>query len=88
MGLLIARCFLEGFTINKILSRTFIRKIKGLPNYFKELKYYDKVLYEKLRNLKEIDNLEDLYLTFTVNEKDTNRIIELIPNGSNIMVNK
>ena len=52
MGLLIARCFKEGFTLNKKLSRTFIRKIKGLPNYFKELKYYDKDLYKQLRNLK------------------------------------
>lgn len=46
LGLLIARCFVEGFTINKMLSRTFIRKIKGLPNYFKELRYFDNNLYK------------------------------------------
>lgn len=56
-----------------MLSRTFIRKIKGLPNYFKELKYFDKNLFKQLKNLKEMDNIEDLYLTFTVNEKDTNK---------------
>ena len=86
IGLIIARCFYEGFTLNTIISRTFIRKIKGLPNFFKELKYFDSDLFFNLQKLKDLQNVEDLDLFFVVNEKDSLKEINLIKNGNNIKV--
>ncbi len=70
------------------LSRTFIRKIKGLPNFFKELQYFDRELYEMLSRLRDMENIEELGLYFMINEKYSNKEIELIPNGSNILVTR
>lgn len=88
IGFVIARCFFEGFTLNKKLSRTFIRKIMKLPNFFKELQYFDESLYEQLKKIKTSENVEDYDLNFTVAEKDSQKEVELIPNGANIQVTK
>ena len=85
---MIGRCFFEGFTLNKKLSRTFIRKIKKLPNYFKELKYYDKNLYHQLKMVKNHPNPEEFDLNFTVMQKDSMNEVELIRNGKNVQVTK
>ena len=88
IGLIIARCFYEGFTLDTIISRTFIRKIKGLPNFFKELKYFDKDLYLNLRKLKDFEDVESLDIFFVVNEKDSLKEIELVKNGKDLKVTK
>ncbi len=81
IGFVIGRCFYERFTLNMKLSRTFLRKVKSLPNFLKELKYFDEKLYHSLMALKKYKNIEELDLNFTITEEGTNKEIELIPNG-------
>lgn len=89
MGFVLAKSFQMGITLDIKLSRIFLRKLKGLPNYFNELLYYDQELYKRLRDLKNNPNLEKMEITFSTSAGEfTGKDIDLIPNGSNILVNQ
>lgn len=86
LGYILAKSLQMGITLNVSFSRVFLRKLKGLPNYFKELKQFDEELYKQLNKLKSYDDVESLGLTFSTVEDFSKKEVELIPGGETIPV--
>ncbi|OUM60100.1 hypothetical protein PIROE2DRAFT_14226 [Piromyces sp. E2] len=67
----------------------FYKKLLGKKTEFSDLQYVDREIYNSLNWLKENDGVENLCLTFEIEEKDcfgNHRKTELKPNGANIDV--
>jgi hypothetical protein len=86
LGYILAKSLQMGITLNVSFSRVFLRKLKGLPNYFKELKQFDSELFSQLNKLKSYEDVESLGLTFSTVEDFSKKEVELIPGGASIPV--
>lgn len=85
-GRIIAMALYHKYNLSTTLCRTFYKSLLNLPFSLEDLKDYDKILYKNLKELKAMDNVEDLYLNFTVTKSKfgINFDEELVPNGSDI----
>jgi len=86
LGYILAKSLQMGITLNVSFSRVFLRKLQGLPNYFKELRQFDEELFTQLNKLKSYEDVESLGLTFSTVEDFSKKEIELIPGGASIPV--
>jgi hypothetical protein len=86
LGYILAKSLQMGITLNVTFSKIFLRKLKGLPNYFKELNGFDDELFLQLKKIKTFADVSDLGLYFSMTEDFSKKEIELIPGGSSIPV--
>ncbi|KAI8086325.1 uncharacterized protein BX664DRAFT_365944 [Halteromyces radiatus] len=89
LGLIIGKALYEGILLDVAFAEFFLKKCLGKINYLDDLPSLDPELYKGLIQVKNFKgNVEDLCLDFTLteNEADQPRVINLIPNGSNVLV--
>lgn len=92
IGFIIAKALLENITINLCFNKIIYKMLINEPVHFEDLKYIDKQLYLSLKDLRNYDPevLKDLCLYYVYeykNEKEELISEEIIPNGSEILVN-
>ena len=90
-GKLAAKALIDSVNISEILNRTLLNYLKGEKVVLDDMKYYDLDLYNSLKQINEIEdiNSNDSFkeFKFVWNLKDENgniKEVELIPGGSKI----
>eukprot|EP01059_Diplonema_ambulator_P008091 TRINITY_DN17605_c0_g1_i1.p1 TRINITY_DN17605_c0_g1~~TRINITY_DN17605_c0_g1_i1.p1 ORF type:complete len:268 (+),score=75.62 TRINITY_DN17605_c0_g1_i1:55-804(+) len=70
------------------MAEFFLNTMLGRSNFVEDLKTMDPAFHRNLVALKEIDDVEDLCLTFSFEEEKMGRTVStnLIPNGSEVIV--
>lgn len=89
-GRLVGHMMLNGDLLDFHLSVPLLKMILGTPISFSDLEYLDEEKYRNLLWLLDHDDVHELELDFTVNERSPCggvETIELIPAGRNIQVN-
>eukprot|EP01060_Flectonema_neradi_P038837 TRINITY_DN8286_c0_g1_i1.p1 TRINITY_DN8286_c0_g1~~TRINITY_DN8286_c0_g1_i1.p1 ORF type:complete len:1104 (+),score=173.77 TRINITY_DN8286_c0_g1_i1:255-3314(+) len=88
LGRIVAKAVYEGVVLPLPFADFFLNTILGRSNYVEDLKTLDSGLHRNLISLKEIDDVEDLCLTFSLETNKMGEIVttNLIPNGSEIAV--
>lgn len=90
LGRIIAKCIYDDILVDVAFAPSFLLSWIGKLAYIDDLKAMDKDLYRGLIQLKNYkgDVENDFALDFTVNEEDSGvqRIINLVPNGSEVPV--
>lgn len=89
IGRYIGRALFEGILIDAHLAIPICKHILGIPITFSDLEFVDNDLYKNLKWLRENTGVESLALDFTVNVDhmpDKMKVVELVPNGSDIAV--
>jgi ubiquitin-protein ligase E3 C len=92
LGKILGKAMYEGITLEPKFADFFLRKLIGKPSSLNDLKSLDPELYKQLVFMRNYDgNVEDLSLTFSVADENEvtgeRREVDLIPNGSQIVVN-
>jgi len=89
IGRIIGLAILQNQYLPVNFSYIFYKKLLNRNLNFSDLIFIDSELYKNLNWLKNNNGIEELSLTFRIDEKDTfdnSKYIELKPNGSNIIV--
>ncbi|DAZ95340.1 TPA: hypothetical protein N0F65_002525 [Lagenidium giganteum] len=89
LGRILGKAVYEGILVEPQFAAFFLNKLLGKFNYIDDLHSLDPELYRNLMQLKHYNgNVEDLALTFSVNEVVYGETItrDLIPGGASIMV--
>ncbi|KAL7689849.1 putative HECT domain-containing protein [Plasmopara halstedii] len=89
LGRVLAKAVYENILVEPQFAAFFLNKLLGKFNYIDDLHSLDPELYTSLMRLKHYDgNVEDLALTFSVNETVFGEVLtrNLIPDGANISV--
>ncbi|KAG1708831.1 hypothetical protein DVH05_022452 [Phytophthora capsici] len=89
IGRFIGRALFEGILIDAHLALPVCKHILGIPITFSDLEFVDNDLYKNLKWLRDNTGVESLALDFTVNVdqmSDKTKVVDLVPNGSNIPV--
>ena len=88
LGRVVAKAVYEGVVLPLPFADFFLNTILGRSNYVEDLKTLDSSLHRNLISLKEIDDVEDLCLTFSIETNKMGKIVtsNLIPNGSEVTV--
>ncbi|KAE8895185.1 hypothetical protein PF010_g728 [Phytophthora fragariae] len=86
IGRFIGRALFEGILIDAHLALPVCKHLLGIPITFSDLEFVDNDLYKNLKWLRDNTGVESLALDFTVNADQTSKVVELVPNGSNIPV--
>ncbi|EGR32045.1 ubiquitin- hect domain protein, putative [Ichthyophthirius multifiliis] len=86
-GRLVAKTFIDGFTCEVDFTKSFLKQILGQPLYINDLEDIDPQMAKGLMDILQnsVEGL-DLDFTYTINQFGEQKVIELIPNGSNIEV--
>ncbi|EGR29168.1 ubiquitin- hect domain protein, putative [Ichthyophthirius multifiliis] len=86
-GRLIAKTLIDDFTCEVDFTKSFLKQILGQPLYINDLEDIDPQMAKGLMDILQ-NSVEELYLdfTYTINQFGEQKVIELIPNGSNIEV--
>lgn len=87
-GRLVGRALLEGTVLNFHLCTPLLKLILGVPVTFEDLESYDPELFRSMSWLLDHDGAESLDLDFSVTEQlgDEKVVVDLIPDGRNIVV--
>ncbi|GMF32636.1 unnamed protein product [Phytophthora fragariaefolia] len=72
--------------IDAHLALPVCKHILGIPITFSDLEFVDNDLYKNLKWLRDNTGVESLALDFTVNVDQSSKVVDLVPNGSNIPV--
>lgn len=89
LGRVLAKAVYENILVEPQFAAFFLNKLLGKFNYIDDLHSLDPELYASLMRLKLYDgNVEDLALTFSVNEMEFGEVVtrNLVPDGANIPV--
>ncbi|CAH0518859.1 unnamed protein product [Peronospora belbahrii] len=90
VGRFIGRALFEGILIDAHLALPVCKHILGIPITFSDLEFVDNDLYKNLKWLRDNTGVESLALDFTVTVdgqvSDKTKVVDLVPNGSNIAV--
>ncbi|KAG6617435.1 hect e3 ubiquitin [Phytophthora cinnamomi] len=86
IGRFIGRALFEGILIDAHLALPVCKHILGIPITFSDLEFVDNDLYKNLKWLRDNTGVESLALDFTVNVDQSSKVVDLVPNGSNIPV--
>ncbi|EGR31754.1 ubiquitin- hect domain protein, putative [Ichthyophthirius multifiliis] len=86
-GRLVAKALIDGFTCEVDFTKFFLKQILGQPLYINDLEDIDPQMVKGLMDIfqNSIEGLQ-LYFTYTINQFGEQKVIELIPNRSNIEV--
>merc|ERR1711920_452409 len=91
LGKMVGKALYDSVLIEPVFSQFFLRKLLSKFNYVDDLQSYDADLYKQLMKLKHAKDLdiESMELSFCVNENvfGSQETINLIPNGSEVLVN-
>lgn len=87
VGVIVGRAIFDEILIDHVFSKILLRRILSKPNFYSQLRLYDKEIFESLEKIKNYEgNIEDLGLSFVTTDKSSGRDVELIKNGSNVEV--
>ena len=83
LGRVVAKAIYEGVVLNVPFAEFFLNTMLGRANFVEDLKALDPMFHKNLMGLKEIDNVEDLCLTFSYEEERMGKTVavNLIPHG-------
>ena len=86
-GVIIGRAIYEEILVDSVFSKIMLRRMLGKPNFFNHLGMYDTALFDQLKKVKNYPgDVEELCLTFSINDKLSNKEIELVRGGSDMAV--
>ncbi|EDO17538.1 hypothetical protein Kpol_534p17 [Vanderwaltozyma polyspora DSM 70294] len=95
LGKIVGKCLYDRVLIDVKFTDFFVKKLLNYSNHFSssfdDLSSLDSSLYQNLVKLLTMSaaEIEDLDLTFELtDESDVSKVVELLPNGSSIKVNK
>jgi E3 ubiquitin-protein ligase HUWE1 len=89
IGKLISKALLDNITLNLCFNKIIYKIILDEQIKFEDLIFIDKPLYNSLKELKKMKNIENLLLFYVVEYRDENDNLiadELKPNGTNEVV--
>eukprot|EP01063_Lacrimia_lanifica_P011080 TRINITY_DN17856_c0_g1_i1.p1 TRINITY_DN17856_c0_g1~~TRINITY_DN17856_c0_g1_i1.p1 ORF type:complete len:1126 (+),score=369.89 TRINITY_DN17856_c0_g1_i1:122-3499(+) len=88
MGRIIGKAVYEGVVLNVPFAEFFLNTLLGRANFVEDLKTLDPDFHKNLVQLKEIDDVDSLCLTFSYEEDSMGEMqtVNLIPNGSEVDV--
>ncbi|KAK2951589.1 putative E3 ubiquitin-protein ligase pub3 [Blattamonas nauphoetae] len=90
VGRVLAKALFDRFLISAYFSPVIYKAIAGVAPTFEDLAKIDQQKYESLKTVLTTDDVEDLYLTFSIDEEAFGevRTVELVPGGESIDVTK
>mmetsp|Transcript_110292 Transcript_110292/g.321217 ORF Transcript_110292/g.321217 Transcript_110292/m.321217 type:complete len:309 (+) Transcript_110292:229-1155(+) len=89
VGRLLGKALLDGQTIDPHLNRPLLKHLLGVPVSFSDLEFVDSSLHQTLGWIINNDGVDLLSIYYTVDEERLGELhcVELIPGGSEVMVN-
>ena len=88
VGRLLGKALFDGQIVATHMIRHLYKHLLGWPLMFEDIEMIDDEIYRSLQQMLEIDDVEMLYLNFTVSEESLGetKVVELVPGGTDVDV--